>query len=379
MAFIPKTWVDDQIVYAEDMNRIEKGIAETDALLREKSNPNLLDNWYFADPIDQRGGYVIPPGVVAGEIFTANNPITTDKYYAVKRFEGSAPVFDYNGVEYTTDANTAVRGYTGAGYGIDRWNQYVGTTLLAENGIVLISPTITDPNWKDINQFLSDDLIMALRGKEVTISCLVDVDTLVGGLDYVTLSNNTKSYFDATDVYETGLQIIQRTFTVPNTWEKTDQVRFTFGMYVTEGRATLIAAKLELGSQQTLAHQDESGNWVLNDLPNKALELAKCQRYYQRFKNPTRTFIGIVNVSGTDSWVPVHTARMRAIPSVNIHNMNIYDVKTNLQYAVSSASCQYMHDGYPTLTVSADEAIPAGSVIMLNTEKNGFFEMIADL
>lgn len=27
MAFIPKTWVDDQIVYAEDMNRIEQGIA----------------------------------------------------------------------------------------------------------------------------------------------------------------------------------------------------------------------------------------------------------------------------------------------------------------------------------------------------------------
>lgn len=28
MAFIPKTWVDDQIVYAEDMNRIEQGIAD---------------------------------------------------------------------------------------------------------------------------------------------------------------------------------------------------------------------------------------------------------------------------------------------------------------------------------------------------------------
>ena len=27
MAFIPKTWVDDQIVYAADMNRIEQGIA----------------------------------------------------------------------------------------------------------------------------------------------------------------------------------------------------------------------------------------------------------------------------------------------------------------------------------------------------------------
>lgn len=38
MAFIPKTWVDDQIVYAEDMNRIEQGIAETDTLLQTKVN-----------------------------------------------------------------------------------------------------------------------------------------------------------------------------------------------------------------------------------------------------------------------------------------------------------------------------------------------------
>ena len=28
MAFIPKTWADDQIVYAEDMNRIEQGIVQ---------------------------------------------------------------------------------------------------------------------------------------------------------------------------------------------------------------------------------------------------------------------------------------------------------------------------------------------------------------
>ena len=39
------------------------------------------------------------------------------------------------------------------------------------------------------------------------------------------------------------------------------------------------AAKLELGPVQTLAHK-EGDTWVLNDPPpNKALELAKCQRY----------------------------------------------------------------------------------------------------
>jgi hypothetical protein len=43
-----------------------------------------------------------------------------------------------------------------------------------------------------------------------------------------------------------------------------------------------IAAKLELGTHQTLAHQDADGNWILNDPPpDPALELAKCQRCYE--------------------------------------------------------------------------------------------------
>ena len=39
------------------------------------------------------------------------------------------------------------------------------------------------------------------------------------------------------------------------------------------------AAKLELGSVQTLAHKDENGNWVLNDPPNYDLQYALCSQY----------------------------------------------------------------------------------------------------
>ena len=45
----------------------------------------------------------------------------------------------------------------------------------------------------------------------------------------------------------------------------------------------VIAAKLELGDTQTLAHQDENGNWVLNEVPNYQEQLTRCQRYYQIF------------------------------------------------------------------------------------------------
>jgi len=44
--------------------------------------------------------------------------------------------------------------------------------------------------------------------------------------------------------------------------------------------ACVQAAKLELGTVQTLAHQDASGNWVLNDPPpDPPLQILKCQRY----------------------------------------------------------------------------------------------------
>ena len=45
------------------------------------SNPNLLDNWYFGNPVDQRGGYVVPPGVAYYQMDTTTQIGTTDKYY----------------------------------------------------------------------------------------------------------------------------------------------------------------------------------------------------------------------------------------------------------------------------------------------------------
>ena len=45
------------------------------------SNPTILDNWYFGSPVDQRGGYVVPPGVAYYQMDTTTQIGTTDKYY----------------------------------------------------------------------------------------------------------------------------------------------------------------------------------------------------------------------------------------------------------------------------------------------------------
>lgn len=57
---------------------------------------------------------------------------------------------------------------------------------------------------------------------------------------------------------------------------------------VSKDKSIKIAAiKLELGSEQTLAHNEgteENPVWVLNEVPYYGEELAKCQRYYQLFR-----------------------------------------------------------------------------------------------
>ena len=76
------------------------------------------------------------------------------------------------------------------------------------------------------------------------------------------------------------------TITAPNTISDTSvKIRFN-ASYADTGNALISAIKLELGPIQTLAHQ-ENGVWVLNDIPNYAEELAKCQRYFIRLTAPS--------------------------------------------------------------------------------------------
>lgn len=61
-------------------------------------------------------------------------------------------------------------------------------------------------------------------------------------------------------------------------------------MIISNTNFHFIATKLEFGPVQTLAHK-EGNNWILNDPPpNKALELAKCQRYQSELVVPDNTY-----------------------------------------------------------------------------------------
>lgn len=66
-------------------------------------------------------------------------------------------------------------------------------------------------------------------------------------------------------------------------WDSSTDIIAQFGTesihrWINPGE-TIIAAKLELGDKQTLAHKDSNGTWVLNELPPYTVELCRCKRF----------------------------------------------------------------------------------------------------
>lgn len=159
--------------------------------------PNLLDNWYFGRPVNQRGQ-----------------------------------------TEYKGDWM----------YAFDRWKISPSSTVsIVGGGLSIIA---------DFQQaILSTDLIL---GRKYTMSVL-STDGRLGELTF-TLSQDT--------AFNTGFG-----FGFFVVYKDGDQ--FWFRLYGTN-EVIYLAAKLELGSTQTLAHR-EGDRWVLNEVPEYVEQLRRCQ------------------------------------------------------------------------------------------------------
>lgn len=100
-------------------------------------------------------------------------------------------------------------------------------------------------------------------------------------LDLITAGSNiyTQIYTDTLVGYNwtsrTGLQILSGAGTI----DSNIAIVSIVNSITTPVTFKLYAAKLELGNQQTLAHKDADGNWVLNEPPNYDLQYALCSQY----------------------------------------------------------------------------------------------------
>lgn len=259
-----------------------------------QSNPNLLDNWYFGNPVNQRG-------------------------------------------------QTSLTG----GYGIDRWKQYAERSLacsLTEDGIQLVNDGSTTQGHQQ-----NFEAARIIAGQTYTLSALLRIvsDETTGPNTNVALSYG----LNASD--NTGTRWVTRAEAPIGEWvciaytfkpkESTTGVMNVRTRLSSYGPTVidLKAMKLELGDTQTLAHQDADGNWVLNEIPSYADQLARCQRYLQVFEAPYDTaanyFTTGVAYNSEDFWVQIPLAvPMRTSPTVSINDAGLLKVGKSYSSVVSA-------------------------------------------
>ena len=266
-------------------------------------NPNLLDNADFTNPVNQRG----------------------EK-------------------EYTTNGCT-----------IDRWvllNFGTSSKLEVREGYVTLSNAALRQNM--------DVIAGEYFGRTMTFSALYADNTIhsITGEIPKNTGSSLNYYFNGAMDDSCNVQF--------GYYDALVDLKFFALINAVGQEKSIKAVKLELGSQQTLAHK-EGDTWVLNEVPDYATELAKCQRYYYRFKQtgnvvtafPSLTW-GTKLVFGFIS-VPVP---MRSTPSIKIlsdlgsteHHLRLPDGI----YALSNLQVVGTDETMVVFTATPDNDVPVG-------------------
>lgn len=304
--------------------------------------PNLLDNWYFGRPVDQRGGYIVPKGVNYYKVdgFVPQGPIPETVKVDHIDYAGSA-IFNYGGVLcYVPKDGGYVRGYIPAwnGYSIDRWSVESDSEIV----ITLVNGGIRVKNTANVErqfkQILPTDLNLA--GMMITISVLVG--DVIGSANYVlTQVNDPYQNSAACSVSTNGL------FSSSGS-ALTGQQKIVF-ILAPGAEITLLAFKLELGPTQTLAHR-EGDRWVMNEVPEYGDQLRRCQRY--AIDSKYYTTVGKLNYDGNVYYISVQFPfAMRTLPAITLKEISAI--------------------GWGTLPISSAE--------LSWVDANGFFIAIKDL
>lgn len=264
-------------------------------------NTNILDNSHFQ--INQRDGKIVKPNVqYFTDIGLTQQAGITSSYMKVIP-AGNVWAISVDGSIYYVSGAHVLNGYVGHGYTVDRWFLWESDTVavLTDGGIeVFRNVGSSSTPW--LTQKFEDNTLQP------------------GIYTFSVLSTNGVAQLNAHiagigDIlnYSTDEQFATATFIVPNTViDKSAWVSI-----LGKSDSAVIAAELELGPVQTLVHKDASGNWVLNDpLPNKALELLKCQRYFEKgvVTSAILPWPGITFLGGKSFLV-----EKRAIPVVKIY------------------------------------------------------------
>ncbi len=173
--------------------------------------------------------------------------------------------------------------YSGAGYSIDRWELGAGSGITIYSNYVELK-SIASPSRR-FRQTLT------LPAGKYTFSCL-----LASG------SNNNGS----ADVNGASITLKEGTLTSYTVTHAGGSFSVSLSSGAEGKKINIIACKLELGSYQTLAHNEGTDAipiWVLNEIPAYSEEFKKCLMYFERVKGQYVGFATGYSTNGTNAYV----------------------------------------------------------------------------
>lgn len=156
---------------------------------------------------------------------------------------------------------------------VDRWKLFAtGEFVLAIN-TDYISLNLSTASVINMSQFVEN--YSFFKGKTLTFSALVR------GKGAITVGVADSSYIARADYDSSAWGLMATTFTLGD-----DIIRLE-AVLQSQGNFDVKAAKIEIGDRQTLAYQDNVGNWnLLQQQENDyATQLLKCQRYFQLYSS----------------------------------------------------------------------------------------------
>lgn len=247
------------------------------------TNQNLLDNWYFVGGGSQQGDGQFPINQ-HGQITYPGTGWTVDRFYSATN------------ATQVEIRNSCIRlqKTSAAGGGSTQFRQTLESPV---RGMVTLSA-----------------ILLAVSGSPVAVS-IRDADS--NSLKGVTIQPSASK------------QLIQVTY--DGSGNPAANVQFAFTSASEQNSYVDIEAiKLELGSYQTLAHQDADSNWVLNGIPDYGEELAKCQRYLVLIPN-----FAVREMSHTSNRID-YSLSLPVTPAGNMYIVDtspliVYEWSTNTQ------------------------------------------------
>lgn len=293
-------------VSAEDSTLISSAV-------KYRTNPNLLDNWFFGRPVNQRG---------------------------------------------QTE-------YTAVGYTVDRWMIGAGsngTLSLTESGLKL---TRTD-GVMYLAQRIPKTQIS--EGNTLTYSALT------------TLGLYSISFIVKNDTYHE--QDVGGGISLGWNYTPAEIMELTLVNNTVNSDVTVLAAKLELGDTQTLAHK-ENGVWVLNEIPDYGEQLRRCQRYFVRFGFPNTDYCIIGNGAARDSqiasvMVPLPTKMRTNFPAASVTGQITLRHSDTAIFVSTTASIDAGGVG-ATLLKCVTSGLTTGNTVEAFLEPQNYVDLSADL